>query len=134
LAADHYRSGSADVGVPLFDTEAISLTTLDIRTVREMLHDVDDNARQLLRDVDGDDAGRLLHGWPGLVASAVGVWSSLPGQYPGPGVLERDEPITRLASPAEAITTTLRRREWPPAEEPDRRLAQMATPSGTPAT
>ena len=65
--------------------------------------DVDYTARQLLMDVAGDDAGRLLRGWPDLVAAAATLWSSLPGQGFGAGAHTRDEPITRLVSVADAI-------------------------------
>ncbi|WP_036491706.1 hypothetical protein, partial [Nocardioides sp. CF8] len=79
------RRGFADVDDALFDTTQIPLTSRDIRTVGELLHDVDHTARHLLMDVAGDDAGRLLHGWPDLVTAASSLWSSLPGQGFGAG-------------------------------------------------
>ena len=70
------RRGFADVDDALFDTDQIPLTSRDIRTVGELLHDVDYTARHLLMDVAGDDAGPLLRGWPDLVAAAASLWSS----------------------------------------------------------
>ena len=124
------RRGFADVDDALFDTTQIPLTSVDIRTVGELLHDVDHTARHLLMDVAGDDAGRLLHGWPALVTAAASLWNSLPGQLPGAGPHTRDEPITRLASVADAIDRSLRTSRWPPATRPDQRMTQMTRTLG----
>ena len=124
------RRGFADVDDALFDTTQIPLTSRDIRTVGELLHDVDHTARHLLMDVAGDDAGRLLHGWPDLVTAAASLWSSLPGQGFGAGAHTRDEPITRLVSVADAIGRSLRNSSWPPASRPDRRMTQMTRTLG----
>ena len=119
------RRGFADVDDALFDTTRIPLTSRDIRTVGELLHDVDHTARHLLMDVAGDDAGRLLNGWPDLVTAAASLWSSLPGQGLRAGAYIRDVPITRLVSVADAIGRSLRNSGWPPASRPDQRMAQM---------
>ena len=79
MAADR-RRGFADIDDALFDTTQIPMTSRDIRSVGEMLFDVDHLARQLLMDVAGDDAGTLLRGWPTMVAAAADLWASLPGQ------------------------------------------------------
>jgi len=129
LDADR-RRGFADVDDALFDTTQIPLTSRDIRTVGELLHDVDHTARHLLMDVAGDDAGRLLHGWPDLVTAAASLWSSLPGQRFGAGAHTRDEPITRLVSVADAIGRSLHNTSWPPASRPDRRMTQMTRTLG----
>jgi len=129
LDADRWR-GFADVDDALFDTTQIPLTSRDIRTVGELLHDVDHTARHLLMDVAGDDAGRLLHGWPDLVTAAASLWSSLPGQGFGAGAHTRDEPITRLVSVADAIGRSLRNTSWPPASRPDGRMTQMTRTLG----
>ena len=129
MDADHRRS-YADVDDALFDTARIPLTTRDIRTVGELLFDVDHMARQLLMDVAGDDAGPLLHGWPGVVTAAANLWTSLPGQKFGAGTHTRDEPITRLVSVADAIGNSLHSTSWPPASGPDRRLTPMAQTLG----
>ncbi|WP_067429117.1 hypothetical protein [Nocardioides jensenii] len=124
MDADHPRF--ADVDDALFDTTRIPRTSRDIRTVGELLHDVDHSARQLLLDVTGDDAGRLLHAWPGLVTAAASLWNSLPGQGPRDVVYPRDVPITHLAALAGAIGQSLQRTSWPPTSRPDPRLTQMA--------
>ncbi len=124
------RRGFADVDDALFDTTQIPLTSRDIRTVGELLHDVDHTARHLLMDVAGDDAGRLLHGWPDLVRAAASLWSSLPGQGFGAGAHTRDEPITRLVSVGDAIGRSLRSSSWPRASRADRRMTQMTRTLG----
>lgn len=124
------RRGFVDVDDALFDTTQIPLTSRDIRTVGELLHDVDHTARHLLMDVAGDDAGQLLHGWPDLVTAAASLWSSLPGQGFGAGAHTRDEPITRLVSVGDAIGRSLRSSSWPPASRPDRRMTQMTRTLG----
>jgi hypothetical protein len=129
LDADR-RRGFADVDDALFDTTQIPLTSRDIRTVGELLHDVDHTARHLLMDVAGDDAGRLLRGWPDLVTAAASLWSSLPGQGFGAGAHTRDEPITRLVSVGDAIGRSLRSSSWPPASRPDRRMTRMTRTLG----
>ncbi|WP_157537478.1 hypothetical protein [Nocardioides sp. Root190] len=129
MDADRLRD-FADVDDALFDATEVPLTTRDIRTVGELLHDVDDTARRLLMDVAGEDAGRLLQAWPGLVTAAASVWSSLPGQGFGAGARTRDEPITRLVSLADTITKKLRHSSWPPASPPDPRIAQMTQTLG----
>lgn len=120
------RRAYADVDDGLFDTTRIPMTTRDVRTVGELLFDVDHIARQLLMDVAGDDAGRLLHGWPIVVSAAADMWGSLPGQHVGAGAHDRDKPITRLVAVADAIGTSLHSSSWPPASRPDRRMNQMA--------
>lgn len=125
LDADRLRD-FADVDDALFGATEVPLTTRDIRTVGELLHDVDYTARRLLMDVAGEDAGRLLHAWPGLVTAAASLWSSLPGQGFGAGARTRDEPITRLVSLADTIDKKLRTSSWPPASQPDPRIAHMA--------
>lgn len=125
MNADRLRN-FADLDDALFDATKVPLTTRDIRTVGELLHDVDHTARRLLMDVAGDDAGRLLHAWPDLVAAAASLWGSLPGQGFGAGARTRDEPITRLASLADTIERKLRHSSWPPASLPDLRIAQMS--------
>lgn len=48
----------------MFDVEAIPFTTRETRTVGEMLVDVDQQARALLFDVDGEHASGLIRTWP----------------------------------------------------------------------
>jgi hypothetical protein len=108
----------------LFDDDAIVATTRDARSVGEMLFDFDYLARQLLMDVDGDDAAQLLRSWPEIVAAAADVWSVLPvRRIPVPG--EPGRHMDRLAGLAEGIETSLRT-GWPGAGATDPRMTQIA--------
>jgi hypothetical protein len=102
----------ADIDEELFDVDQMPMTTRDVRSVGEMLFDVDYLARQLLMDVTGDDAGTLLRSWPTMVAAAEVLWTSLPGR--GPGVDERARSIVSLSSQAATIERSLTgRKAWP---------------------
>src|SRR3546814_1954849 len=103
LATD-LRLAYADIDQELFDVDQIPMTSRDVRSVGEMLFDVDYLARQLLMDIDGDAAGTLLRSWPTMVAAAEDLWASLPGRRPG--VDERARPITRLSAQAATIETS----------------------------
>ena len=108
----------------LFDDADIVETTRDVRSVGEMLSDVDYLARQLLMDVVGDDSAQLLRGLPEVVAAAADVWRVLPvRQIPLPG--EPDKHMDRLASLAESIETSLRT-GWPGIGDSDPRMTQIA--------
>jgi len=118
------RLAYADIDEELFDVDQIPMTTRDVRSVGEMLFDVDYLARQLLMDVDGDDAGTLLRSWPTMVAAAEDLWASLPGRRPG--VDERDRPITSLSAQAATIERTLSgRKAWPGPGLTNPRVDQM---------
>jgi hypothetical protein len=115
----------AEIDEELFDVDQIPLTSRDVRSVGEMLFDVDHLARQLLMDVAGDDAGPLLRGWPTMVAAAEDLWAALPGRRPGSD--ERDRPITSLSAQAATIETSLAgRKAWPGQGPIDPRTTQMA--------
>lgn len=110
--ATDLRPAYADIDQELFDVDQIPMTSRDVRSVGEMLFDVDYLARQLLMDVGGDDAGTLLRSWPTMVAAAEDLWASLPGRRPG--VDERDRPITSLSAQAATIESSLSgRKAWP---------------------
>ncbi len=110
--ATDLRLAYADIDQELFDVDQIPMTSRDVRSVGEMLFDVDYLARHLLMDVGGDDAGTLLRSWPTMVAAAEDLWASLPGRRPG--VDERDRPITSLAAQAATIEASLAgRKAWP---------------------
>jgi hypothetical protein len=107
----------------LFDDDAIVATTRDVRSVGEMLFDVDYLARQLLMDVDGDDAAQLLRSWPEVVAAAADVWSVLPvRRIPITG--EPDKHMDRLGGLAEGIEARPRT-GWPGAGATDPRMTQI---------
>jgi hypothetical protein len=123
LATD-LRLAYADIDEELFDVDQIPVTSRDVRSVGEMLFDVDYLARQLLMDVTGDDAGTLLRSWPTMVAAAEDLWASLPGRRPG--VDERDRPITSLAAQASTIESSLSgRTAWPGPGPTNPRVDQM---------
>ncbi len=110
--ATDLRLAYADIDEELFDVDQIPMTSREVRSVGEMLFDVDYLARQLLMDVGGDDAGTLLRSWPTMVAAAENLWASLPGRRPG--VDARDRPITSLSAQAATIKSSLSSREaWP---------------------
>jgi hypothetical protein len=123
LAADA-RPGYAAVDEALFDDDAIVPTTRDVRSVGEMLFDVDYLARQMLIDVTGDDAGHLLRGWPDVVFAAADVWNALPPRRdPATGDPEPD--MDRLQTLAEGIQSSLRT-GWPGIGASDPRATQIA--------
>lgn len=110
--ATDLRLAYADIDSELFDVDEVPMTSRDVRSVGEMLVDVDYLARQLLMDVDGDAAGTLLRSWPAMVAAAEDLWASLPGRRAG--AEERDRPMTTLAAQAATIETSLSgRAAWP---------------------
>ncbi len=122
--ATDLRPAYADMDEELFALDQISMTSRDVRSVGEMLFDVDYLARQLLMDVHGDDAGTLLRSWPTMVAAAEDLWASLPGRRPG--VDERDRPIASLSAQAATIETSLAgRKAWPGQGPTDPRVDQM---------
>jgi hypothetical protein len=123
LATD-LRLAYADIDQELFDVDQIPITSRDVRSVGEMLFDVDYLARQLLMDVDGDAAGTLLRSWPTMVAAAEDLWASLPGRRPA--VDERDRPITSLSAQAATIEASLSgRTAWPGQGPTNPRVDQM---------
>lgn len=112
----------ASVDAELFDADAIPFTSGDIRTVGEMLADVDHQARLLLLDVDGDSAGGLVRGWPALVTAASELWVALP--RPGYADELQDRPMERLVAHAATIDNSLSA-GWPGRGDPDHRVAHM---------
>ena len=123
--ATDLRLAYADIDQELFDVDQIPMTSRDVRSVGEMLFDVDYLARQLLMDVDGDAAGTLLRSWPTMVAAAEDLWVSLPGRRPG--VDERDRPMTTLAAQAATIETSVSgRAAWPGRGPTSPRIDQMS--------
>jgi hypothetical protein len=121
LATDG-RRGYVDQA--LFDDDAIVPTTRDVRSVGEMLFDVDYLARQLLIDVVGDDSAQLLRGWPEVVSAAADVWSVLPVRR-FPVSCQPNKHMDRLAGLAESTETSLRT-GWPGTGATDPRMSQIA--------
>lgn len=112
----------AAVEAELFDADAIPFTSGDIRTVDEMLADVDHQARLLLLDIDGDSAGGLVRGWPALVTAASELWVALPRA--GYADELHDRPMERLVAHAATIDNSLSA-GWPGRGDPDHRVAHM---------
>ncbi|MGD9961868.1 hypothetical protein [Nocardioides sp.] len=112
----------AAVEAELFDADAVPFTTGDIRTVGEMLADVDHQARLLLLDVDGDNAGGLVRGWPALVTAASELWTALPRTSYTDEL--HDRPMERLVAHAATIDNSLSA-GWPGRGDPDHRVAHM---------
>lgn len=118
------RPAYADFDDELFGMHQVPMTTRDVRSVGEMLFDVDCLARQLLMDVSGDDAGTLLRSWPTMVAAAADLWASLPAGRPA--VDERDRVINRLSAQAATVEASLSgRKAWPGQGPTDPRIDQM---------
>ena len=123
----------ADFDEELFGMDQVAMTTRDLRSVGEMLFDVDNMARQLLMDVSGDDAGTLLRSWPTMVAAAADLWASLPAGRPA--VDEPDHVITRLSAQAATVEASLSgRKAWPGQGPTDPRINQMTHNLATAAT
>ena len=118
------RPGYAVVDETLFDDDAIVSTTRDVRSVGEMLLDVDYLARQLLIEVTGDDAGHLVRGWPDVVSAAAEVWSALPPRR-DPVTGEREPDMDRLLILAEGVRGSLHT-GWPGTGTSDPRVTQIA--------
>jgi hypothetical protein len=117
------RPASAPRAEALFDVDQIPFAARDVRSVGEMLFDVDCLARQLLMDVTGDDAAWLLRGWPFLVAAAKELWQALPKH---PLDDESDRPMERLAAQAANVEATLALpRGWPGKGPADARMIEM---------
>lgn len=122
--ATDLRLAYGDIDEELFEVDQIPMTSRDVRTVGEMLFDVDYLARQLLMDVGGDDAGTLLRSWPTMVAAAEDLWASLPDRRPG--VDGRDRHITSLSAQAATIQSSLAgRKAWPGQGPTNPRVDQM---------
>jgi hypothetical protein len=127
------RPTYADFDEELFGMDQVPMTTRDMRSVGEMLFDVDSMARQLLMDVSGDDAGTLLRSWPTMVAAAADLWASLPAGRPA--VDEPDHVITRLSAQATTVEASLSgRKAWPGQGPTDPRINQMTQNLSTAAT
>lgn len=99
-------------------------TTVDQRSIGELLLDADYQARQLLLDVDGADAAALLRTWGEVVQAAGDLWSSLPST---PYVSPMDgATMQRLETMSHAQHRAQLARDWPGDGPPDERLLGMA--------
>lgn len=101
----------------------------DVRSVGEILVDVDRSARGLLLDAGGDP-GAMLNSWPGLLDAAVGVWSACPDpdQFAAPAAEQvpamlSDLPLHRMARDTSDIL--VKRKALRAGTRSDRRIEQM---------
>ena len=113
----------ASADVELFDLDQFTHTS-DQRSVGELLHEADRQARTMLMDVTGDDAARLLHAWATLVSAAGNLWQALP-RPPGLAA-ESAIPIDRVAEISDSLSRRLTTNSWPPPTAPDPRMSDMA--------
>lgn len=134
----------SDSDTALFDSTAVPLHG-DVRTVGEMLQDVDFLARRLLFDVTGDEAAQLIRGWPGVVAAADQLWDAMPRRSSAAVDLLRNaisrsgsaaaaEPgsqaMDRLRAVTDGMAQSLETARWPADVGQDDRLAQIAATLG----
>lgn len=99
-------------------------TTVDQRSIGELLLDADYQARQLLLDVDGADAAAMLRTWGEVVQAAGDLWSSLP---PTPYTSPLDgATMQRLETMSQAQHRAQLARGWPGDGPPDERLLGIA--------
>ena len=98
----------------------------DRRSVGELLRDADHLARELLLDVNGDQAAALLRTWGEAVQAASELWQSLPA--PGSTTAGRRdaEVMTGLEGHAQRMHRTQLRVGWPGDGPPDERLLRIA--------
>ncbi len=115
----------------LFDVDEFLLGDDDRRSVGEMLWDADRGARELLADIDGDDAAGLLRGWPAVIAASLDVWHALPdGTAVSPRRVER---LDQLRVAGESATRSMPH-GWPSPGAIDSRMSQIAGDLSTAAT
>lgn len=136
-------SGAAKAG-PGRRTGRPERATGDGRSVGELLVAADHTARDLLIDVDGNDAAALLRTWSTVVSAAGQLWAALPATT-GPSTVTGDPlpstadlTMARLTVSSESLTGpagTLNEkrveagradRRWPGAGPHDPRLLQVA--------
>lgn len=101
-----------------------SATTVDQRTIGELLLDADFQAHQLLLDVVGDDAPAMLRTWGEVVQAAGDLWASLPTTAPGRPV---DDPsMRRLGTMSQGQHRAQLKQGWPGEGPGDERLLNIA--------
>jgi hypothetical protein len=99
------------------------VSAADHRTVRELLADSDELARETLLDATPDDAPAMVRSWNQLVGSAAELWAVLPSASDGPSELD---PMERLRPVGEAIGRSVTAGHWPGQGPTDEHLIQIA--------
>jgi hypothetical protein len=93
------------------------VSTLDRRSVGELLADSDLLAREALLEMSADRALGMVREWPQLIKSAAELWAILP---PEPTVSANGDPMAILAAMGSALRHSLAAGHWPgqgPADE-----------------
>lgn len=106
----------------------------DRRSVGELLRDADHLARDLLLDLNGDQAAALLRTWGETVQAAAELWRSLPAPTPTAQGRADAEILTRLQAHAQRMHRRQLAVGWPgdgPADERLLRIAETFTRAAT---
>ncbi|PWJ23350.1 hypothetical protein ATK17_3844 [Branchiibius hedensis] len=101
-----------------------SSTPVDGRSIGELLLDADFQSRQLLLDVDGDDAAAMLRTWGEVVQAAGELWSALPPHRLSSPV--DGATMQRLEAMSQAQHRVQLAQGWPGDGPPDERLLSIA--------
>jgi hypothetical protein len=99
------------------------VSTANWRTVRELLADSEQLARETLLDATPDHAPAMVRSWNQLVGSAAELWAVLPSVRDSASGLD---PMERLRAVGEAIGRTVTAAHWPGQGPTDERLIQIA--------
>ncbi len=98
----------------------------DRRSVGELLRDADHLARDLLLDLDGDQAAALLRTWGETVQAAAELWRSLPAPTLDAQGRADAEILTRLQAHAQRMHRRQLTVGWPGDGPADERLLCIA--------
>ncbi len=98
----------------------------DRRSVGELLRDADHLARDLLLDLNGDQAAALLRTWGETVQAAAELWRSLPAPTLTAEGRADAEIVTRLQSHAQRMHRRHLTVGWPGDGPPEERLLRIA--------
>lgn len=98
----------------------------DRRSVGELLRDADHLARDMLVDVNGDQAGALLRTWGETVQAASEMWQSLPAPGFSVAGLRDAEVMARLQTHAQRMHRAHLGVGWPGDGPSDERLLRIA--------
>jgi hypothetical protein len=91
------------------------VSTLDRRSIGELLADSDLLAREALLEMSADRALGMVREWPQLIKSAAELWAILP---PEPTVSASGDPMAILAAMGSALRQSLAAGHWPAGGRP----------------
>jgi hypothetical protein len=92
-------------------------------TIRELLADSDELARETLLDETPDHAPAIVRSWNQLVGSVAELWAALPSAPDSPSELD---PMERLRAVGDAIGRSVTAGHWAGHGPTDERLTQVA--------